>query len=178
MSQRQANPSDASNLAPAAERKRIPFDGPTLKLAAPEIPGYVLYWFLDSPGRIERALQAGYEYVDESEVQVNNRTLGSGVLENGSADMGTRVSVIAGGRDVDSRGNATKHYLMKIKEEWWREDQEAKLGPGSRLDGVRKALLAGMLGREGQRGEDNAQVYVDTKRTKIPDYLNPNKGRR
>lgn len=173
MSQRQASPADPSTTPSDAERKRIPFDGPTLRLVVPEIPGYVLYWFLDSPGRIERAQQASYEFVDRDEVKVNNRELGSSVLTDGNTDMGTRVSTVAGGRDVNARGEATRLYLMKIKEEWWREDQEAKLGPGSRLDGVRKALLSGMLGREGQRGEDNAQVYVDTKRTKVPDYLNP-----
>jgi hypothetical protein len=178
MSQRQASPSDASNLESVAERTRIPFSAPTLKLAVPEIPGFHLHWFIGSPSRIQRAIQAGYEFVDPSEVQVNNHLLGSNPLTSGNTDLGSRVSIVAGGEDIGADGQATRLYLMKIKEEWWQQDQAAQIGPGSRLEGVRNALLSGMLGREGQRGEDNAQVYVDTKRTKIPDYLNPNKGKK
>lgn len=173
MSQRQAVPSDATNLETVAERKRIPFTGPDLKLAVPEISGYHLHWFLGSPARIQRAIQAGYEFVDQSEVQVNNHLLGGNPLDSGSTDLGTRVSIVAGGEDIGTDGQATRLYLMKIKEEWWKEDQAAQTGPGSRLEGVRNALLSGMLGREGQRGDDNAQVYVDTKRTAVPDYLKP-----
>ncbi len=177
MAQRQANPADESNEPTVQERRRVPFSVPTPRLAVPEIPGYHLHWFIGTPGRIDRALQAGYEFVEQTEVRVNNHLLGSETAEQGSTDMGTRVSIAAGG-EIELGGQAARLYLMKIKEEWWQEDQKAAIGPGSRLEGVRQALLSGMLGREGQRNEDNAQVYVDTKRTAIPDYLNPNKRRK
>lgn len=162
----------SNSPAQTAQRKRIPMSGPQLALSVPDIPGYRLYWFRGDPGRIQRAEQGGYEFVRPEEVALNNRTLGSDPAKAGNTDMGSRVSAVAGA-EVGLDQQPVRLYLMKIKEEYWREDQAAQLGPGSRLNDVRKALAGGLLGAEGQALEDRKQVYVDPKRTKIPDFLIP-----
>lgn len=169
MSQRQAIPSEESNLPTVAERRRVPMSAPVSRLAVPEIPGYHLHWFLGEPSRIQRALNAGYEWVSPGEVAINDRGLGTDGMD-GNTDMGSRVSVIAGG-DVGADLQPQRLYLMKLKEELWREDQKTLEGEGSRLENVRQSLLAGRIGADGQSRTDQAQVYLDQRRTKIPSFL-------
>lgn len=105
-----------------SERTRIPMSLPQQKLSVPDIPGYHLHWMNGNPARIQAALQAGYEFVDQDEVTVNNLGLADDAGSSGSTDMGSRVSVLAGS-GVDTTGQAERLYLMKIKQEWWEEDQ-------------------------------------------------------
>ena len=169
MSRYQSSPADASTAPPVAERKRVPMSVPLPKLSVQDIPGYHLHWFSGDPARIERALRGGYEFVQPEEVALNNRTLGSDALGEANTDMGTRVSMVAGGNSED--GQANRLYLMKIKEEWWKEDQAALESEGSRLESVRKGLLGGLLGTENQSASDKQQIYLDAKRTRIPEFL-------
>jgi hypothetical protein len=120
MSNEPANPANAVKPTNAAVRKRIPMSIPQLKLEAPDIAGYHLHWFLGS--RTARALQGGYEFVDEKEVSLNNRNVATDATISGSSDLGSRVSVIAG---TGANGLPESLYLMKIKEEFWQEDQKA-----------------------------------------------------
>jgi len=170
MSQRAANPADADNMPRVDERTRRPFTHPVGSLSVPEIPGYHLHWFRGDAQRIQRAFEAGYEFVDPNEVHVNEKRLGADTAEDGNTDMGTRISVSAGG-DMGQDGQPVRLYLMKTRQEWWEKDQAALTAPGSRLEGVRQSLASGMLGAEKQSSEDKAQVYVDPKRTKLPDFL-------
>jgi hypothetical protein len=96
---------------------------PRQRLEVPEIPGYHTHWMRGTPDRIAQAHKAGYEYVDQQEVSLANFGVADAGEESLGTDMGSRVSVIAGGGDTDS-GQATRLYLMKIREEWWIEDQE------------------------------------------------------
>lgn len=171
MAQEQAIPANAKPMqAEPAQRKRVPMGVPVSKLSVPEIPGYVLYWFRGEAGRLQRALDNGYEWVDESEVLVNNRTLGGNTVKSGNTDMGSRVSQVTGdGADAD--GQPSRLYLMKIKKDLWNEDQLAMIGPGSRLDNIRTGLAGGLLGAENQSVGDKAQIYVDKTRTKLPEFL-------
>lgn len=171
MSQREANPSDETNLPTVEERTRRPFTNPVGNMSVPEIPGYHQHWFRGEPQRIQRALEAGYEFVTGDEVIVNEKRLGSDTAEDGNTDLGTRVSVSAGG-DPGSDGQPLRMYLMKIKEQYWKQDQAALTAPGSRLEGVRQALTQGKVQtHEGMTSEDKSQVYVDRKRTKLPEFL-------
>lgn len=119
-----ANPAD-KELAPTAQvRKRIPMSIPRQRLALPDIPGYHVHWFIGSPDRIQAALDGGYEWVTPEEAKyVLGTSLGSSALESGSSDLGTRVSVVAGG-DVGLDGQAQRLYAMKLKQEWFDEDRK------------------------------------------------------
>ena len=99
--------------------ERVPFGAHRTKLQVPEIKGYKLRWINDVDGRPERALEGGYEFVLKSEVPAD---IGKGNLHQDNSDMNGRVSrvVSRGKKDI------IRAYLMKIRTEWYREDQIAK----------------------------------------------------
>jgi hypothetical protein len=156
----------------AAERKRIPMSVPVSRLAAPDVPGYHLHWFNGTNERIQRAVDAGYEPVYDHEVKINNVSLGGDSTASGNTDMGSQVSVVAG-TELDGAGQPIRLILMKIKEEYYQEDQKSV---ERRNASVADALTGGQLGA-GQNGserpEDAQQRYVDKKRTAIPDLFKP-----
>lgn len=152
------------------KRTRRSFSMPVSRLAVPEIPGYHLHWFQGTPQRIARAQEAGYEFVKKDEVSINSRLLGSDTAEDGNTDMGSNVSIVDGNA-VGSDNQAIRMYLMKLPEEIWQQDQELMTGRNSRLEGVRQGLLSGLTGSGNMSESDKAKVYVDPKRTKIPDFL-------
>jgi len=168
MAEREANPASKSNTEPVAERRRIPAGSPMLRLAVPEIPGYKLYWFTGK--NVPKAIQGWYHHVKADEVELNQVTLGSDTAQSANTDMGSIVSISAGG--FDDNGQAERLYLMKIKKEYWLEDQQAQVGPGSRLDTIRRGVLAGQVGMEARSVEDRAKVYLG-KETNIPDMFKP-----
>lgn len=117
--------------------RRIPMSAPQAKLATPSIPGFHLHWLNDIPGRINQAIAAGYEFVEPDETFVNPRNPGSDSAASGSSDMGSRISVVVGS---DDKGNEIRAYLMKIREEWYKEDQRAAQ---SRVDAIDDAMRQG-----------------------------------
>lgn len=157
-----------------AERKRIPMSVPVQRLEAPEIPGYHLHWFNGTPERIQRALDGGYEFVDERDIKINNVSLGAESTKSGNTDMGSQVSVVSGS-EVGRDGQPMRMILMKIKQEWYEEDQKLVEGRNAQ---VADALTGGMLGSEKDAPGDSRQRYVDKSRTALPDLFNPNKRRK
>lgn len=148
-----SNPANAPTpAAPASERKRIPMSLPKAKLGVPKIPGYHLHWIADRQGRLMQAVQAGYEFVTEAEVGIQDFGLGNDASRTANTDMGTRVSVI-GGAGMDP-GTTERLYLMKQKEEWWKEDQKVLQ---ERNQSVMQSIKRDGLPAEGQ---DNSQRYV------------------
>jgi hypothetical protein len=149
----------------AAERKRIPMSVPVQRLEAPEIPGYHLHWFNGTAERLQRALDGGYEFVDEREMKINNVSLGGDSAKSGNTDMGSRVSIVSG-QDMGKDGQPNRLVLMKIKQEWYEEDQKLV---ENRNQKVVDTLLSGLTGQ----GGDTSQRYVDKSRTAIPDFFKP-----
>lgn len=163
------NPATAAGKS-SAERKRIPMSVPVQRLEAPDVPGYHLHWFVGTPERLQRALDGGYEFVDEREMKINNVGLGSDSARSGNTDMGSRVSVVSGS-EVGKDGQPTRLILMKIKQEWYEEDQKLV---DDRNERVASALRGGLLG--GDQAADKAELghrYVDKARTQIPDLFKP-----
>ena len=156
-----------ATAAAKQERKRIPMSTPVQKLATPEIPGYHLHWFRSEPSRLERALDGGYEFVDEREMKLNNVSLGTDSAVSGNTDMGSRVSVVSGG-ELGKDGQPGRLILMKIKQEWYDEDQALL---EARNTQVRDTLLGGMIGAEKDRAGDSQHRYVDASRTQIPEFF-------
>tara|TARA_R110000868_G_scaffold301_2_gene2511 strand:- start:19117 stop:19641 length:525 start_codon:yes stop_codon:yes gene_type:complete len=153
----------------AAERKRVPMSVPVQRLESPDIPGYHLHWFTGSPERIQRALDGGYEFVDERETKVNQVGLGNDSTRSGNTDMGSRVSVVSGD-EVGKDGQPVRMILMKIKQEWYEEDQKLV---EQRNEQVAAALRGGLMGAERDAAGDTQHRYVDKARTQIPDLFKP-----
>lgn len=160
---------NAATSPAAAQRKRIPLSVPVLRLETAEIPGYKLHWFVNSPERIQRALDGGYEFVEEREVRPTNVSLGGTSAATGNMDLGSRVSVVSG-QEVGRDGQPGRLVLMKIKQEWWEEDRKLL---EERNTKVRDSLLGGMIGAERDSGNDSQHRYVDKSRTQIPDFFKP-----
>ena len=134
--------------------QRVPMTSPTRKLEVPDLPGFKMYWFRSEPGRIQRALKAGYEFVKPEEVDINNFDLAGNLNNPGSTDMGDRVSVAA--QDgVGENGQFMRLILMKIKIEWWTEDQEKY--EAEKVDPVVASLGAGSIGA-GEGGETPGDI--------------------
>lgn len=157
-----------ATVAGKSERKRIPMSVPVQKLEAPDMPGFHLHWFNGTPDRLQRALDGGYEFVDEREMKINNVSIGGDSTRSGNTDMGSRVSVVSG-QEVGKDGQPTRLILMKIKQEWWEEDQKLV---EARNEQTAAALRGGLIGDVGNPG-DTANRYVDKARTKIPDLFTP-----
>ena len=91
----------------AARKERIPFGVPRSKLSVyKDIPGYHLHWVNDEVGRVYAAEQGGYEFVAPQEV--------------GQDSEDTRLKVLVG---TTENGEGLFAYLMKIRQEWYEEDQ-------------------------------------------------------
>jgi hypothetical protein len=110
--------------------RRGVFNGTTGKLKVyGDIPGYHLHILNDSPGRIEEALSAGYEFVSPSEI--------GGVANNVTSkntDLGDKVRFLVGTQD----SGGLYAYLMKIRQEWYDEDQTELQRANDRVDNAIK----------------------------------------
>jgi hypothetical protein len=109
-------------------RKRVPIGGrrTKLQLSQQDLDGlkdYQLRWINDQQGRIQSAEAGGYEFVVPEEA----KSLGEGAIHAGNSDLGARVSKV-----VDRHG--TRAYLMKIRKDWYQEDQLDKEKNNARVD--------------------------------------------
>lgn len=114
-------------LRRVSREARRPFGSQTQKLAYEPRTGYHRHWFNDTPGRIEQALNAGYQHVDNKE--------------------GEKVKVVVG---VNQAGGAMTGYLMEIPDEWYQEDMARGQEQVDQIDqAVRKGAVSGKPGVDG-----------------------------
>ena len=125
-------------------KRRNVFNGTEVKLGVREqIPGYHLYIFTDTGSRIQEALDSGYEFVTPTEV--------GGVSENvvsRNGDLGERIRYLVNPR---AEGTEQYGYLMKIRQEWYEEDQAALQEKNDRID---------LAIRNGKTTGDNPGFYI------------------
>jgi hypothetical protein len=102
-----------------ATRERGVFNGTNKKLSVKtEIPGYQLRWFNDTPGRLDAAVsRSWWEFVTQDEIAVADTNK---VVQRNS-DIGNKVRAVVG---VTDQNEPMYAYLMKIKKEWFEEDQQ------------------------------------------------------
>lgn len=165
-----ANPAEG---LPEKPKNYRPMTSAVLRLEVPKRAGYHRHWFRGDPNRIARAQQAGYRFVDQSEVDINNFDLGGDANADGNSDLGSRVSVVSG-EGVDTSGQPGRLYLMEIPEEWYADSQRIL---EERNDSVAEALRGGVLGAENESGKDRNSRYVP-KGTVVPDLFTKNKRNR
>lgn len=133
--------------------KRVPLGTPELKMeVSSKDPNYVYRWVNDEGNRIARAMQGGYEMVEDSGVEV-----GSGVNRN--TDMGGKVSQYVG---TQKDGAPLRAHLMRIKKEWYEEDQDAK---AKKIDEKERHIKGG--GIEQNEHLEQSHTYVPTEGIKI-----------
>lgn len=125
---------------------RVPLGVPRSKLTVPEIRGYKMRWINDLEGRMLQAEMGGYEYVQSHEIPgfVDKD------IDNENRDLGTRIS-----RVVD-KTTGMKAYLMKIKTEFYEEDQKEKL---KSIDEIDRAIRTGSF----ENSIDESKRYIPEK---------------
>lgn len=149
------NPANKSQESPGNRRARVPMSVAMRKLEVPEIPGYHSHWIKES--NIPRALAAWYEFVEDSEVPINQRNPGMSTEQSGNTDLGARVSIAAG---IGADSKPERLYLMKLKQEHWLEDR-------AKIDD-RNASMMGQIFR-GEKILDKDEVAKDVKETRYVD---------
>lgn len=98
------------------QRQRVPFGGPRRRQEVhKKDPNYHYRYINDVEDRVQRALAGGYEFVTKKEV--GDISVGDPDIANQSTGIDSRV--VKKYRDHTA-------YLMKIKKEYWLEDQAAK----------------------------------------------------
>lgn len=116
----------------AKERtRRTPINGTRnkLKLRGGE-PGYKYRIVNDDGDRVRMLEDMGYEIVNDEKIRVGDRKVATATGEGSPS----RVHV---GRDAN--GNPQYGYVMRIKEEWFKEDQAAKQKEIDELEASMKA---------------------------------------
>lgn len=97
---------------PQTRVKRTPVGGARdILTVSGKDPNYVYRWVIDTPGRIQRFTDGGYEVVQESP-EVGQRTV----------DRGSKL----GSAVTKAGGSGQTLVLMRIPKEWYDEDQLAK----------------------------------------------------
>ena len=119
--------------AETGRSRRIPLGTPQSKLQARVPEGMVGRWVNDSPGRIQRALDAGYQFI------------------NDDGTTGGRESARAQIVGTQEAGGAMHGYLMAIPEQWYREDQLEKQKPLNAFEAeIKRGIIQGEDGKKEQ----------------------------
>lgn len=123
-----------SQALPRRGAERIPFGSQKQRLAYPTRPGFVGYWFNDDADRIDRALQAGWDFVRDARGQPVSRPVG---------------------RKAEAQGGL-RAYRMELPEDIYKADYAAEQ---ARVDAIEAPIKQGTLGaKEG----DNRYVPKHT----------------
>lgn len=147
----QPNPANAASPSAAAARRRVPMNIPRRKLEVDPLPGFRLYWHKESD--VDRAFQAGYEFVDKKEVHLNSRQIGAPRGLGGNTDLGSNVSI------VGTAETGERLVLMKIRIEHYLEDKKELFQHNAR------ALASIFTGEkivfpDGSSGPPDSRTYV------------------
>ena len=118
---------------------RVPFGSNEERLGYEKREGYHRHWFNDSPGRLTRALRAGYKHVLNKETN-------------------ERVSTPVG---VAPNGGVLTGYLMEIPEAWWKRDLALGQERVDKTDAdIRRGNIEGKVGEDGRYVPSNRPIRI------------------
>lgn len=125
-------------------KQRGVFNGMRQKLQVMgEIKGYHLCWMNDTPGNIMAAQEGGYEFVSDKDIRMANNNV---VSRNNSE--GTQIKVLVGTNEDNSPMFA---YLMKIRNEYYEEDQADIQSYNDKVDAqIKGGNIDGAVGKDGR----------------------------
>jgi hypothetical protein len=133
--------------------ERVPLGVARSKLSVPVRPGYQRRWINDAEGRIANAEAGGYQFAVDPNLQIGQQD-----IDNENRDLGARIS-----RVVD-KTTGQKAYLMEIKEEFYKEDQAAKVQKVEEVDRrIKKGKLETVEG--GYIPDQGRGITYDTNKT-------------
>jgi hypothetical protein len=109
--------------------KRTPIGQRNVLSVSGKEEGYVYRIVNDTADRIQQFIDAGYELVDAGAVRVGDKRVNTATPE------GTKAQV--------SVGKGDKAFVMRIKDEYFKEDQAAKAAEINRLEQTMKQKASG-----------------------------------
>ncbi len=108
--------------------KRTPIGTRNILTVTGKEPGYTYRIVNDSGDRIQQFIEAGYELVDANSVRVGDKRV------NNASPEGSKAQV--------SVGKGDKAFVMRIKDEWYAEDQALKAAKIKQLEETMKQTAA------------------------------------
>lgn len=125
---------EAIAKAPESRVKRTPIGTRNVLTVAGKDPNYVYRIINDSGDRVQEFMEAGYELVKDDSVKVGDKKVNKASSEGSLS----QVSV----------GQGQKAFVVRIKKEWYDEDQAAKQLRVDELENSTKAkALDGTYGK-------------------------------
>ena len=119
--------------APSGRVKRTPVSGRNRLTVQGKDPNYVYRIVNDEEGRIARFQEGGYELLDEEAVKVGDKR-----ANQTSSEGSVKQLSVGGGK---------KAYVMRIRRDWYEEDQKAKQASVDALEATtKKKALDGRYG--------------------------------
>lgn len=109
---------------PQNRPQRVPVGQRNVLTVKGKDPNYEYRIVNDTEDRIVQFQEAGYELVADDSVNVGDKRV------DAATSLGSAKAI--------SVGQGTKAYLMRIKKEWYQEDQAAKLAHVSEIERATK----------------------------------------
>ena len=125
---------EAIAKAPRCRTQRVPVGSRKVLTVAGKDPSYEYRIINDSGDRVQEFVEAGYELVDNDSVRVGDKRVNSASAEGSKAQL--------------SVGQGQKAFVVRIKKEWYEEDQAKKQAHVNELENATKAkALDGTYGK-------------------------------
>ena len=113
----------------SARPTRTPISGRNVLTVSGKEPGYTYRVVNDQGSRVAEFLDRGYELVEATDVRVGDKRV------NATTPEGTKAQV--------SVGKGEKAFVMRIKQDWYDEDQKAKQVQVNELEAAIKQNVSG-----------------------------------
>ena len=125
---------EAIAKAPSGRPQRVPVGTRNVLTVAGKDANYAYRIINDSGDRVQEFMDAGYELVEANSVRVGDKRVNSGSSEGSKAQL--------------SVGQGQKAFVVRIKKEWYEEDQQVKQRRVDDLEAATKAkALDGTYGK-------------------------------
>ena len=125
---------EAIAKAPRGRTQRVPVGTRKVLTVAGKEAGYNYRVINDSGDRVQEFLDAGYELVNADSVRVGDKRVNSGAAEGSKAQLYV--------------GQGQKAFVVRIRQEWYDEDQARKQAHVNELESATKAkALDGTYGK-------------------------------
>lgn len=125
---------EAISKAPSGRVKRVPVGTRNILTVDGKDPNYSYRVINDTGDRVQEFLDAGYELVDAKSVRVGDKRLNQASSEGSVSQI--------------SLGKGDKGFLVRIRKEWYEEDQATKQAKVQSIeDATRQKALNGTYGK-------------------------------
>jgi len=125
---------EAIAKAPRGRTQRVPVGTRQVLTVSGKDPSYEYRIINDSGDRVQEFMDAGYELVNSDSVRVGDKRVNSATPEGSKAQL--------------SVGQGQKAFVVRIKKDWYEEDQAKKQERVNQLESATKAkALDGTYGK-------------------------------